>query len=73
MKIEGDVFYLLDNNNDKHIFNTEQEAIDELKEISTKGEMTPEYTLIFEIDPSGQEWNIQQIPWSKIAMELLGE
>jgi len=72
MKIEGDVFYLLDVNG-KYIFNTEDEAIEKLKEISKAEKPDPEKTLIFEVNSEGEEWKIKQVPWSKIAIGLLGE
>jgi len=71
MKIEGETFYLFETENEKYVFNTEQEAIDKLKEISRQKEPNPEETLILKVNPSGQEWDIQQVPWSKIAMKLL--
>jgi len=71
LKIKGETFYLFETGSERYVFNTEQEAIDKLKEISRHKEPNPEETLILKVNPSGQEWDIQQVPWSKIAIELL--
>jgi len=73
VKVEGETFYLLETGDEKHIFNTEDEAITKLKEISENEKPNPEETLIFEVNSKGEEWSIKQVPWSKIAIGLLGE
>ncbi|MBW1973344.1 MAG: hypothetical protein JRI44_11020 [Deltaproteobacteria bacterium] len=70
IEIKDDKFYILDSENGKWIFATEDEAIKKLKDTAKKS--NPEKTRIIEVDISGDEWSIKQVPWSKIAMKIIG-
>lgn len=71
IEIKDGKFYILDSENGKWIFVTEDEAIKKLKDTAKKSD--PEKTRVIEVDISDDEWSIKQVPWSKIAMKLIGE
>jgi hypothetical protein len=70
IKIEGDVFYVLDAGDEKWVFSKEKEAIEKLKEVAKKNP-DPEQVKILEVDISTDKWSIKQMSWAKIAMGLL--
>lgn len=59
-------FYMLKTEEKKWIFNTENEAIKKLKE-----NKDTEQTSILKIDVTGDQWEIVQVPWNRIAMKLM--
>ena len=69
MEIKEDRFYVLESENGKWIFETEDDAIKKLKDVAKKND--PEKTRIIEVDISEGEWSIKQVPWSRIAMKLI--
>jgi hypothetical protein len=70
MEIENDKFYVLNTGEKRSLWHTEDEAIDALqKQIGAIDD--PEIVAILEVDVSTNDWSITQIPWSKIALELL--
>jgi hypothetical protein len=72
MKLKNDVFYLLENGEEKWIYDAESEAIDALKKlVSEKKELNPENVSILEVNTSGEKWEIKSVPWSKIAVGLM--
>lgn len=71
IEIKNDKFYILESEVGKWIFETEDDAIKKLKEVAKKS--NPEKTRIIEVDVSGGEWSIKQVPWSRIAMKLIEE
>ena len=72
MKLKNDVFYLLENGGAKWIYDAENEAIEALKKlVSEKREIKPENVNIFEVNTSGEKWEIKSVPWSNIALGLM--
>ena len=70
MKICEEKFYVLEVELEKEIYQTEEEAIQALKE-QVKGSNIDEKTVnIVVVDVAG-EWKISQVPWSRIAIQLL--
>jgi len=59
-------FYVLKSEDKKWLFNTEDEAIKKLKE-----NKNTETTSILKVDVSGDQWEIVQVPWNRIAMKLM--
>ena len=59
-------FYMLKTEEKKWIFNTEDEAIIKLKE-----NKDTESTTILKVDVTGDQWEIVQVPWNRIAMKLM--
>lgn len=71
MKLEGNQFYVLDAGKDKWIFTKRSEAIDQMKEVVKKG--NSEKIKVLSINTEAEKWEITQVPWQEIAMELIKE
>ena len=67
IEIKNDKFYVLESENGKWLFETENDAVKKLKEIPKN----PDVTIILEVDVSEDKWSITQVSWSKIAMKLM--
>lgn len=71
MKIKNEMFYVLEVEDEKEIFQTEEEAIQELRaKIQNIGDVPEEEISIVSVDVSG-EWKVQQVSWNRIALQLL--
>lgn len=71
MKIENEKFYLLTLGDSKEIYPTEADAIAELKAtLQGHDDVDESKVSLVEANVSG-DWKITQVPWSRIAMELL--
>ena len=68
MKVEKNVFYVLDLGTEKWVFSTEADAVAKLKTTQVKD---PETVKILEVDVSNEKWAIKQVSWARIAMKLL--
>ncbi len=74
LKIEKDTFYLLDAGNEKRLYDTENNAIQALKQVAaTEKDLNSEEISIMEINTAGEKWEIKSVPWSKIAIGLIRE
>lgn len=72
LKVENDIFYLLDTGDEKWVYDTENNAVEALKSLtSKKKELDPESVSIWEVNTAGESWEIKSVPWSKIAMGLM--
>lgn len=72
MQLDGNIFYFLETDLGKWAFDNEKEAVSKLKEMVHTDEVNPEDGLsILEVDTTEQKWQIKEIPWSKIAMQLM--
>lgn len=72
MKLRDGKFYLLDAGIEKFAYDSESDAIGGFKGIVGNGtNVDPTKVNIFEVDTKGDKWGIKQIPWSKIAIELV--
>jgi len=73
LKLNAGIFYILEaGKNDKTIFDTEKNAVGALKRvISANKELDAESVTIMEVNTSEEKWSIKQVPWAKIAMELM--
>jgi len=72
LKLKDGVFFLLDAGREKIGYESEPEAVSGLKRImGSDDKLDPTKVSIFEVNVNGEKWNIKQIPWSKIAMELI--
>ncbi len=70
MKINDSTFYVVDTGDDKHVLQSEEDAVQQMK--TTAGQVEdPEQVSIFEVDIAGEEWAITQVPWSKIALQMM--
>ena len=74
LKIEKDIFYLLDAGSEKRLYDTETNAIQALKQVAAADkDLNPESISIMEINTAGEKWAIASVPWSKIAIGLIRE
>lgn len=71
MEVSGDAFFVLEAESGKHLFDSQSEAVDELKKQAGNG-VDPESVDIWQVT-TGSEWQIQQVPWNEIAFELMEE
>ena len=72
MKVKDNRFYLLDSTDEKWIYDSEEGAIESLKELVSKTEeKNPEKFNIFEVNTAGEQWEIKSVPWSRIAIGLI--
>ena len=72
MKVENDRFYLLDASDEKWIYDSEDGAIEALKNlVSAKKELDPKDLNIFEVNTAGENWEIKSVPWARIAIGLM--
>ena len=72
MKIEDGKFYVLEAGNEKWIYSLENEAINSLKEMLSENKGLDEKNIsILEVDTREENWQVKQIPWSKIALKLI--
>ena len=72
MKIENNKFFVLETKDEKWIFNKENEAIKSMKEITSENkELKPEDISILEVDVKEKKWEIKEIPWARIALQLI--
>lgn len=71
LKIDGDKFYVLKTPNEKWIYSKEDDAIEALRERFLSKDVKPEDVAVLEVLVKGNEWEIVQIPWSRIAFKLI--
>lgn len=72
IKIEKNKFYILEAGNDKWIYSSERDAINSLKEkLSKNKDLNQDNVNILEVDTKEEKWQIKQMSWSKIAVELI--
>jgi hypothetical protein len=72
VKIEKNKFYILEAGNDKWIYSSEKDAINSLKEkLSNNKDLNQDNVNILEVDTKEEKWQIKQMSWSKIAVELI--
>jgi len=72
LKIKSGIFYMLDADDEKRLFDNEEESIEALKSLVSKNEeIDPESLCIYEVNTTGDKWEIKSIPWAKIAMKLM--
>jgi len=72
LRIANDKFYVLELGKEKRIFDSEEAAVASLKEALAEDEkLNPEGVNILEVDTSEEQWKIQGVPWSRIAISLI--
>lgn len=74
IEVEDEKFYLLTSKDKKWIYINEVEAIRALKRILGKNEdLNPAHVSLVEVRISGEEWEIKQVPWSRVTLLLIRE
>ena len=72
IKIINKKFYILEAGNEKWVYSLEKDAINSLKEkLSKNKDLNQDNVNILEIDTKEEKWQIRQMSWSKIAVELI--
>lgn len=78
MKVKNDKFYLLEASVFKHalsnakwIYDTEGDAVKGFRRLISEKELNPEDIIIMEVDTSKEKWEINSVPWAKIAAALV--
>lgn len=71
IKIIDDKFYVLKTSKEKWIYSNENEAIEGLRQYMLNENIKPDDLLILEVSIKENNWEITQIPWSKIAFKLV--
>ena len=73
LKIENNVFFILEAGEAKSVFDTEEAAVSALKSlIATKPDLDVEKdAVIMAVDISTEKWSIKQVSWSRLFAALL--
>jgi hypothetical protein len=69
LRIENTVF-CLDTGKEKYLFQTEDEAIEQLRKLDKKT-INPDNSQIVSVNTTGNTWKLTPVPWSRIAIKLL--
>lgn len=73
MKIQNETFYVVQTPANDHILSTEAEAIDHLRSNGANLDPETDELSVAEVSFSGEDWTIKELPWQRIALQLLGE
>jgi len=71
LKLDDNIFYLLDAGENKWIFTNRTEAITQMKGVVKDGNI--DAIKLLSINAEDDNWVIQQYPWKEIAFELIKE
>lgn len=71
LKIEGNKFYVLKIADEMWIYKTEDSAVEALKTNLVEKDVEPEEISILEVSIKEGQWEIIQVPWSRIAYKLI--
>lgn len=72
IEIRDGIFYILDADQQKWLFQSEEKAIMFLRDIIKSDDtINPEKLNILSVDTGNKDWKINSIPWSKIAVEII--
>jgi len=70
MKLSGTEFFYLELESDRYLFEEREDAVEKLKEEASNIE-DPRGSKIFHVDTEGDKWDLEQVPWSEIAVEMM--
>jgi hypothetical protein len=74
MKIQDEKFYVLRSKNEKWIYINEGQAVRVLRKLLEENKnLNPADVSLLEVGVMGEEWEIKQVPWSRITMLLVRE
>jgi len=71
LKLDNNQFFVLDAGEDKWLYTTRLEAINQMKKVVKSG--NGEKTKLLSVNTEGDNWVIEQYPWKDIAFELIKE
>jgi len=73
MKIEEGTFYVAQFPESSYVFADQSDAVDKLRENSDKLDEDANGFSVVEVDFSDDDWSVMEIPWQRIAVQLLRE
>jgi hypothetical protein len=80
IKVKNDKFYLLEVSSFKHaiskeklIYDTESNAVKGFKRLISEKELDPEAIAVLQVDIAKEKWEINSVPWARIAIQLAKE
>jgi len=71
MKIDNKTFYVVQTPADDHLLETEDDAIATLKDHSDDIDPENDDVTVAEVNYSDSDWEIKELPWQTIALQLL--
>lgn len=74
MELDQSSFWFLETNKKNYIYKEKNKAVKKLQGMAEevgKKELV-EGSKIFKVTTEGDQWNLEQVPWSEIAMEMMG-
>lgn len=73
MKFTNGTFHVVKTPNNDYIVDSEDEAIDVLKEDATDIQPDSSDVTIVKVTTSEDDWSLKEMPWQEIALRLLKE
>lgn len=71
MKITDKTFYVVQSPDSDHVLPSEAEAIDHLRSNATNVDPESDDLSVVEVSFDNDDWTIKELPWQRIALELL--
>jgi hypothetical protein len=73
MKVSYDTFHVVDVAGERHIYDSEDDAIDHLRENTNDVDPEGDDVSVVQVSIEGEDWTITELPWQQIALRLLQE
>jgi hypothetical protein len=71
MIVNNETFFVVQTPEDDYIVGSEDEAIDQLKDNSDDIDPETDDVTVAQVNYSGNDWEIKELPWQTIALQLL--
>jgi hypothetical protein len=72
IKIQNKKFYVLKSKDERWIYLNEEQAVSALKKFLAGNEnLIPGEVSLLEVKIVGEEWEIKQVPWSRVTLLLI--
>jgi hypothetical protein len=72
LEVKDNTFYMVQLPENKTIHETEDEAINYLKDNANNVDPEEEDVSLVEVSVEGDDWTIAEMPWQTIALRLMG-
>lgn len=73
MQVQNERFYVVQTPDNDHVLASEDEAIAHLKQNGDGIDPETEDVSVAEVAYGGDDWTIKELPWQRIALQLLQE
>ncbi|NHN48396.1 hypothetical protein G9464_12440 [Halostella sp. JP-L12] len=73
LQIEDNTFYLVQLPEEKTLHESEDAAINHLKENAENLDPENDEVSLIEVSVEGEDWTIAEMPWQNIALRLMGD